>query len=69
MAPKPFIVAPKDYASTLDIVGEHVTVLASGEHAPVRSVSVSVRWQRRLRVAPQSLNVCMRRMKCHLGSK
>jgi quercetin dioxygenase-like cupin family protein len=31
MAPKPFIVAPKDYASTLDIVGEHVTVLASGE--------------------------------------
>jgi len=31
MAVKPFIVAPKDYAPTLDIVGEHVTVLASGE--------------------------------------
>jgi quercetin dioxygenase-like cupin family protein len=31
MAAKPFVVAPKDYASTLDIVGEHVTVLASGE--------------------------------------
>jgi AcrR family transcriptional regulator/quercetin dioxygenase-like cupin family protein len=31
MAAKPFIVAPKDYAPTLDIVGEHVTVLASGE--------------------------------------
>jgi len=28
---KPFIVAPEDYAPTLDIVGEHVTVLASGE--------------------------------------
>jgi quercetin dioxygenase-like cupin family protein len=31
MAPKSFIVAPKNYADTLDIVGEHVTVLASGE--------------------------------------
>ena len=31
MAARPFIVAPKDYAPTLDIVGEHVTVLASGE--------------------------------------
>lgn len=31
MAVKPFIVAPKDYAPTLDIVGEHITVLASGE--------------------------------------
>lgn len=31
MAAKPFVVAPKDYAPTLDIVGEHVTVLASGE--------------------------------------
>lgn len=31
MAAKPFIVAPEDYAGTLDIVGEHVTVLASGE--------------------------------------
>jgi quercetin dioxygenase-like cupin family protein len=28
---KPFVVAPKDYAAELDIVGEHVTVLASGE--------------------------------------
>jgi quercetin dioxygenase-like cupin family protein len=26
----PFVVAPEDYAGTLDIVGEHVTVLASG---------------------------------------
>jgi quercetin dioxygenase-like cupin family protein len=26
-----FAVAPNDYAATLDIVGEHVTVLASGE--------------------------------------
>ena len=31
MAVKPFVVAPKDYAPALDIVGEHVTVLASGE--------------------------------------
>jgi quercetin dioxygenase-like cupin family protein len=31
MAAKPIIVTPKDYAPTLDIVGEHVTVLASGE--------------------------------------
>lgn len=31
MAVRPFIVAPKDYAAALDIVGEHVTVLASGE--------------------------------------
>ena len=31
MAAKPFVVAPSDYAPTLDIVGEHVTVLASGE--------------------------------------
>jgi quercetin dioxygenase-like cupin family protein len=31
VAAKPFIVAPKDYAPALDIVGEHVTVLASGE--------------------------------------
>lgn len=31
MAAKPFVVAPEDYAQTLDIVGEHVTVLASGE--------------------------------------
>ena len=28
---KPFVVAPKDYAPALNIVGEHVTVLASGE--------------------------------------
>jgi len=31
MAARPFIVTPQDYASTLNIVGEHVTVLASGE--------------------------------------
>ena len=31
MTVKPFVVAPKDYADTLNIVGEHVTVLASGE--------------------------------------
>jgi len=31
MAAKPFIVSPADYAESLDIVGEHITVLASGE--------------------------------------
>ena len=31
MAAKPFVVTPADYAPTLDIVGEHVTVLAPGE--------------------------------------
>jgi quercetin dioxygenase-like cupin family protein len=31
MPAKPFVVAPADYAPTLDIVGEHCTVLASGE--------------------------------------
>ena len=31
MAAKPFIVGPDDYAPALDIVGEQVTVLASGE--------------------------------------
>lgn len=31
MAAKPFFLASKDYASALDIVGEHITVLASGE--------------------------------------
>jgi len=31
MTVRPFIVAPEDYAPALDIVGEHVTVLASGE--------------------------------------
>jgi quercetin dioxygenase-like cupin family protein len=31
MGPKPFVVTPRDYAPTLDIVGEHVTVLASGD--------------------------------------
>ncbi len=30
MPPKPFVVAPKDYDRTLNIVGEHITVLASG---------------------------------------
>ena len=31
MAARPFVVAPKDYAPALNIVGEQVTVLASGE--------------------------------------
>ena len=31
MTAKPFVVTPPDYAPALDIVGEHVTVLASGE--------------------------------------
>lgn len=31
MSVKPFVVAPKDYAPALNIVGEQVTVLASGE--------------------------------------
>jgi len=31
MAARPFVVAPKDYPPALDIVGEHITVLASGE--------------------------------------
>jgi len=31
MAARPFIVAPEDYAEALDIVGERITVLASGE--------------------------------------
>ena len=31
MAVKPLIVAPEDYVPALNIVGEHVTVLASGE--------------------------------------
>ncbi len=31
MTARPFIVTPADYADALDIVGEHVTVLASGE--------------------------------------
>ncbi|HUI25093.1 MAG TPA: cupin domain-containing protein [Candidatus Kryptonia bacterium] len=31
MAAKPFFVTPRDYAPPLNIVGEHVTVLASGE--------------------------------------
>jgi len=31
MAARPFIVAPGDQPEALDIVGEHVTVLASGE--------------------------------------
>jgi quercetin dioxygenase-like cupin family protein len=31
MAAKPIVVTPKDYAPALNIVGEHVTVLASGE--------------------------------------
>jgi quercetin dioxygenase-like cupin family protein len=31
MPVRPFVVAPQNYADPLDIVGEHVTVLASGE--------------------------------------
>ena len=31
MAARPLVVAPRDYPPALDIVGEHVTVLASGE--------------------------------------
>jgi quercetin dioxygenase-like cupin family protein len=31
MAARPLVVTPQDYAPALDIVGEHVTVLASGE--------------------------------------
>ena len=31
MAAKPLVVAPKDYAPALNIVGERVTVLASGD--------------------------------------
>jgi quercetin dioxygenase-like cupin family protein len=31
MAAKPLVVAPEDYPSALDIVGEHLYVLASGE--------------------------------------
>ena len=31
MAVKPFVVAPKDYAPALNVVGEQITVLASGE--------------------------------------
>jgi len=31
MAVKPFVVTPKDYAPALDLVGEKLTILASGE--------------------------------------
>src|SRR5205085_6208831 len=31
MDPKPFVVESEDYAPALNIVGEHVTVLASGQ--------------------------------------
>ena len=31
MNPQPFVVTPKNYPRPLNIVGEHVTVLASGE--------------------------------------
>ncbi len=30
MSPKPFVVMPKDYDRPLNIVGEHLTILASG---------------------------------------
>lgn len=31
MAVRPFVVEPKDYPPALDVAGEHITVLASGE--------------------------------------
>src|SRR5262245_42623105 len=31
MAARPFVTTPDDYAAALDVVGEHITVLASGE--------------------------------------
>jgi quercetin dioxygenase-like cupin family protein len=31
MAAKPFVVVPEHYAAALNLVGEHITVLASGE--------------------------------------
>jgi quercetin dioxygenase-like cupin family protein len=31
MPARPFITTPKDYAPALDVVGEHITVLASGD--------------------------------------
>jgi quercetin dioxygenase-like cupin family protein len=31
MNPKPFVVTPKDYPHALNVVGEQITVLASGE--------------------------------------
>ena len=31
MSVKPFVVTPQDYAARLNIVGEHITVLASGD--------------------------------------
>src|SRR5262245_20909985 len=31
MAARPFVVAPKDYPPALNLVGEHIVVLASGE--------------------------------------
>jgi quercetin dioxygenase-like cupin family protein len=31
MNPQPFVVAPKNYPAPLNVVGEHITVLASGE--------------------------------------
>jgi hypothetical protein len=31
MTARPFIVAPENYAPALDLVGEHITVLAPGE--------------------------------------
>ena len=41
MAARPFIVGPENYADTLDIVGEHVTVLASGEATEGYEISSS----------------------------
>jgi quercetin dioxygenase-like cupin family protein len=31
MNPQPFVVAPKNYPNPLNVVGEHITVLASGD--------------------------------------
>jgi len=42
MSAKPFVVQPKNYAPTLNIVGEQCTVLASGE----RTGGYEIFWQR-----------------------
>ena len=36
MNPQPFVVAPKNYTHPLNIVGERITVLASGQVCPLR---------------------------------
>ena len=42
MSAKPFVVQPETYAPTLNIVGEHCTVLASGE----KTEGYEIFWQR-----------------------